>query len=108
VPISLYLKLEGSLQAQQIKRWDSYFKTENRIIIRSEDLFQAPKKTLSEIQSFLTISDHQGYPEKAWNRGNYSESPEPKIRRKLKDYFHPHVKALNNYLNQEFYWPEFE
>ncbi len=58
---------------EQLDRWKKYFNKENILILKSEDFFESPQKTLNEVTKFLNIDKHGFKTSKRSNVGNYSD-----------------------------------
>jgi len=92
-----------SLYLPFLKKWMFLFPREQFLILNSEDLYNAPSKTLSRVFEFLNISDCEliSYPK--LNLGSYSQVDHD-LRKLLFDYFYVHNQKLEEYLGMEFGW----
>jgi hypothetical protein len=72
-------------------------------IVRSEDLYTEPERTLTAAHRFLGIPEH---PPESAHRYNYVPHPsiDDESRAWLVDYYRPHVHALEARLGRSFEW----
>lgn len=95
------------IYADQIEEWRRHFDDEQLLVVKSEDLYESPRETITGIVRFL------GLPE--WNPENarlsraktprYSYGPmDPTTRKQLEEYFEPHNRRLYGYLGRDFGW----
>lgn len=92
-----------SLYLPFLKKWMSLFSREQFLILNSEDLYNAPSKTLSRVFEFLNIADCDliSYPK--LNLGSYTQVDHDS-RKALFDFFYTHNQELEEYLGMEFGW----
>jgi hypothetical protein len=87
----------------QLEVWRQFLPKEQMLVIRSEDFYKQPAKTIHEVEAFLGLPDH--HPEQ---QGKPKVFPYPKMsaktRQKLLDHFKPHNQRLNEYLGADFGW----
>jgi hypothetical protein len=84
--------------------WSRFFSDEQMLVLKSEDFFESPQKTLTAVLDFLDLPDWE--PE-AWESGKkrrYEEEMDPATRRRLEEYFEPHNKRLYDFLGVDFGW----
>ncbi len=100
----LYNYRERGKYVDQIKHWMTYFPKEQFLIIKSEDFFANPEIILKQVHEFLGIPH---YPLNNYPRHNYHPSTikrDEKTIAQLADFFHPHNKALEDFLGRKFNW----
>jgi len=92
-----------SLYLPFLKKWMSLFPREQFLILNSEDLYNAPSKTLSQVFEFLNIADCDliNYPK--LNLGSYRQIDHDS-RKALFEFFYTHNQELEEYLGMEFDW----
>lgn len=95
--------LKRGIYVDQIKRWEHYFPKEQIMIIKSEDLFENPKKILNEVFQFIGVKNYELNEYKIYYQGQKPEI-KPEINDYLKSYFAPYNKKLYQYLGREFNW----
>lgn len=86
----------------QIKNWRKYFPKEQFLILKSEDFFADPDKTLTHVYNFLNIKNIPlaNYPH--YGQNNYSAPVSPETIQRLNNYFKPYNEELRRYLLTEF------
>jgi hypothetical protein len=94
--------------AEQLVRWLACFPVHQLLVIRSEDLFADPAKTLGEILSFLELRqwrspEFRNYSYAAPGRRPSSELPSS-LRDRLTAIFAPHNQRLEDLLGRDFAW----
>lgn len=97
--------VSSSLYEVHLKRWFRFFSREQLLILRSEDLFLDPSKTVRQCFDFLGLPD---YPLDKYNvlaKGEYA-LPDISLRKFLKDYFRPYNQRLEALLGMSFGWDE--
>ncbi|MEL4898189.1 sulfotransferase domain-containing protein [Crocosphaera sp. Alani8] len=94
--------LSGGIYVSSIKRWIDTFSRKQILILKSEDLFEKPEKTMQKVFNFLDLPDYKGdYP--VYNGGNYLKL-DSKINQELSEFFKPYNESLSDYLEQDFNW----
>jgi tetratricopeptide (TPR) repeat protein len=86
-----------------LKIWMTIFPKEQFLIIKSEDFYENPAKTLSQVYRFLDIPNRKIEDFKPYNSGSYS-SVDPAIIQTLQDYFKPYNAELEDFLGLKFNW----
>jgi tetratricopeptide (TPR) repeat protein len=86
-----------------LKKWMSIFPKEQFLIIKSEDFYDNPATTLSQVYHFLEIPNRKIEDYKPYNSGNYS-SIDPAIIQTLQNYFKPYNHELEDFLGMKFNW----
>ncbi len=103
-----YTYLARGIYVDQLELWMNYFPKEQFLIIKSEDLFATPDRTLQEIFLFLGLPEvvpveQQEY--KQLNSSTYSQAKmEPETRKRLFTYFEPRNERLSTLLGRDFGW----
>ncbi len=100
-----YSYVHRGFYAEQIKRYLKHFPAVALLAIRSEDLFEQPRKTMDRICAFLRI---EPMPEDtvftAHNRQDYDSGIDPETRKELRNLYAPHNANLKTLLGAEFSW----
>lgn len=97
--------INQSYYLPQIKRWFKYFPNRDQtLIIKSEDLFNDTQETFDLVCEFLSISKQNIKSLPVKNKGNYKDSIDPKLRKKLEDTYGECNKELEEYLGIKFNW----
>jgi tetratricopeptide (TPR) repeat protein len=86
-----------------LKKWMSVFPKEQFLIIKSEDFYENPAQTLSQVYQFLEIPNRKIEEYKPYNSGSYS-SIDPSIIQQLQAYFKPYNTELEEFLGRKFNW----
>lgn len=83
--------------------WLDRFYPDQLHVVRSEDLYADPVKTLVEAQRFLGLPE---VPPPTPHRYNYvpANHLDEELRIELRDYYRPHVEALEDRLGRSFDW----
>jgi len=88
---------------EPIQRWMKYYDDKQLLVIRSEDLYDNPKETYSEVLNFLEIEAHEPKEFSAWNKKS-KPALEPKIREHLVKEFSLDIQNLEKLLNRKMGW----
>jgi hypothetical protein len=99
-----YSYLSRGVYVDQLKEWHRYFDKEQLLILKSEDFFDHPTKTLRHVTQFLGLPKRKTRIGGNRNSGDYSSPIDPKTRQWLEQYFEPHNKKLYEYLGVDFDW----
>ncbi|NEQ73263.1 MAG: tetratricopeptide repeat protein [Okeania sp. SIO2C9] len=86
-----------------IQKWMEVFPREQFLILRGEDLYQAPDITMKQVFDFLGLPEHKLPKYKKLNSGSYAPISDL-LRQKLSEYFQPHNQRLEKYLGMKFNW----
>jgi tetratricopeptide (TPR) repeat protein len=92
-----------SLYVYKLKRWMELFPKNNFLILQSEVFFNNPQTTMKQVFDFLGLSEFQDSKYHKCNVGYYPPI-EIELRQKLIDFFYPHNRKLEEYLEREFNW----
>lgn len=95
--------IQRGLYLYFLQNWMSVFPRSQFLILRSEDFYQNPRDTFARVLDFLELPPHQLAEYCRHNRGHYN-STETEIYSQLRDYFRPHNRKLQDFLNLEFNW----
>ncbi len=95
--------LARGIYIRQLERWLHYFPIEQFLILKSEDFFTEPGKTLTEVFTFLGLPP---FPISKFVRKNsYNYEPMlPGTRAKLIEFFRPHNLRLYEFPGMDFNW----
>jgi hypothetical protein len=97
----------------QLERWAEHFDDEQTLILKSEDFFGDPVRTLGVVLGFLGLPEWEPDPseprgknsdERKKFKGKYKQDMDPGTRRRLEEYFGPHNRRLYEYLGRDFGW----
>ncbi|NEP91018.1 MAG: tetratricopeptide repeat protein [Okeania sp. SIO2C2] len=86
-----------------IQKWMEVFPRAQFLILRGEDLYQAPDNTMKQVFGFLGLPQHQLPKYKKLNSGSYAPISDL-LRQRLSEYFQPHNQRLEKYLGMKFNW----
>lgn len=111
-----YSYLCRGLYFDQLQYWMKFFRREQFLILRSEDLYSNPTGIVKQALEFLGAPsegigtqsrEYKNYREPT-REGYKSEDRPPKMqastRARLIEYFKPHNEQLNEWLGQDFAW----
>ena len=91
------------LYAEQIQRFQHYFKPEQLHILKSESFFKNPKKETQNIYKFLEINTTFSPTIQTINKTQKKQIIEPSIIKELNTYFEPHNNKLYSLLNKKLW-----
>jgi hypothetical protein len=95
------------LYYEQLSNWLKYFQLKDMLILKSEDLFENPKKELKKVYDYLGLSEIYPQDISPKNAREYSGlSKEDYDRYKL--YFKEDQKKLHELLGDHFQWFDYE
>jgi hypothetical protein len=88
--------------AGHLERWLAAFPRARLLILRSEDLFAEPERSMAEVIEFLGLSATPT----TWTRFNSGRQDEMPVdmRARLAEHFHPHNRRLSELLCREMSW----
>ncbi|MGB5898720.1 MAG: tetratricopeptide repeat protein [Geitlerinemataceae cyanobacterium] len=86
-----------------LKSWLSYFSREKIFIVKSEDFYQDPEKTTSEVLNFLGVSNLKLDRYIKYNAGSYN-TKKASAPSQLTKFFEVHNKKLEKYLGIDLNW----
>lgn len=99
--------ISGGLYFKQLANWLKYFQLKDMLILKSEDLFENPKKELKKVYDYLGLSEIYPQDISPKNAREYSGlSKEDYDRYKL--YFTEDQKKLHELLGDHFQWFDYE
>jgi hypothetical protein len=99
--------LSQSIYVDHLLRWSRIFSDEQMLVLKSEDIFEHPRKTLKLVVDFLDLPawEPRGSElRKKVNKGKYEQRIDPAIRWRLEEYFEPHNRRLYEFLGVDFGW----
>lgn len=79
--------------AEQMERWFAEFDRASILVLKSEELFDSPSSTISEVLGFLGLPDEDLGVLPHRNKSS-DEVMEPKVKARLASYFEPHNQKL--------------
>jgi len=86
-----------------LEKWMRRFPAEQMLILKSEDFYAHPQKTLKQVFEFLGLPDHPLPEYHRYTAGSYSQIPD-RLRQTLADFFRPHNQKLEEFLGRKFDW----
>lgn len=95
--------LSRGLYLDQVLRFSKYFDSEQVLVLKSEDFFGHPEKTLRCVLAFLDLPDWEPQSWTDLDRGAYAPM-NLSTKRRLLEYFEPHNQRLYEYLGMDFGW----
>lgn len=98
-----YTYLSRGLYLEQLQRWMTFFPKYQFLILKSEDFWEKPDRTLAEVLEFLQLPPLtlDTYP--SYNAGNYIQV-NSSVLQKLSRYFQPPNQKLSAFLQRDFNW----
>ena len=103
-PRSSYLS--RGVYVDQLERWAEHFDREQMLILKSEDFFGAPVRTLQVVLGFLGLPGWEPDPSELQRKRNSRkyEKMSPETRRRLEKFFEPHNRRLYDHLGRDLGW----
>jgi Sulfotransferase domain len=98
-----YTYLSRGLYLEQLQRWMTFFPKDRFLILRSEDFWEKPDRTLAEVLEFLQLPPLQLETYPSYNAGNYIQV-NSSVLQKLSRYFQPPNQQLSAFLQRDFKW----
>ena len=86
-----------------IREWRTVFPQEQLLILKSEDFYNDPQKTLGLVFDYLGLAQHELLEYKKYNAGSYPQL-DPKIYQELRDLFEPYNHQLYQEIGIDFQW----
>ncbi|WP_159783169.1 sulfotransferase domain-containing protein [Sodalinema gerasimenkoae] len=86
-----------------LKHWFSVFPREQFLILKSEDFYEDPGRSLEQVYEFIGLPNYQLSSYKKYNSGQYSPA-EVSIRKKIAEFYQPYNQELSQLLNADFTW----
>lgn len=103
----LYAYLAQGIYIDKIKIWTEIFPRKQLLILQSEKFFHDPAKKYLKVLDFLGIPEWNPKEFKIFKSGKYQEKNiDPKLRKKLSEFFRPHNEKLYEFLGERFDWDE--
>src|SRR4030067_585144 len=91
------------LYLEQIKRYESYLKKKQLLILSSEEFFVNPQKVLKQVFDFLGVDKTFKCRDLSPRSVASNKAPVPReVYDYINEYFKPHNQRLYNYLNRDF------
>lgn len=103
---SEYQGIYRGIYVDNLLRWAEFFDPEQMLVLKSEDLFARPQRTLQQVFGFLGLPEWEPDPSQLERKRNSREYEQmhPETRRSLEEYFEPHNRRLYDYLGRDFGW----
>jgi hypothetical protein len=96
---------KGGLYLDQLKRYETYLKKNQLLILSSEEFFANPEKILKQVFNFLGVGEtFQCSDTRPRNVGKNKTPISSEVYEHLNEYFKPHNRRLYNYLHRDFGW----
>ncbi len=102
--IAQYAYLSTGIYVDQIEVLMSLFSREQILILKSEDFYTEASRVFRQVLGFLNVLNWELRDYEKYNVGNYSNSMDPVVRKRLINYFKPHNQRLYEYLGVDFDW----
>jgi hypothetical protein len=98
--------LYKGIYVEHLRRWSEFFSKEQMLVLKSEDFFREPVKTLKDVLDFLDLPEWEPEASQLQKKRNTREYEEmdPVTRRYLEEYFEPHNKRLYDFLGRDVGW----
>lgn len=97
--------LARGLYIRQVEHWLRYFPMEQFLVLKSEDFFSSPAKTMGSVFAFLGLKPFTI--DEFARKNSYDYPPmNPVTRTELNDYFRPFNRRLYNFLGVDYNWEE--
>ena len=103
-----YAYLKRGIYVDGLKRWMEVFPKEQLLIIQSEEFFRDPSKIYNQVLKFLGLPLYNLNKYRVVGRVNKNRKMEPRLRKKLVEYFKPHNERLYLLLSRNFNWEDEE
>ena len=105
VPLREFCYAYGGMYADRLREWFDVFPRDRFLILRSEDLFTAPRECFTQALDFLALP--HGWEPEAYakiNPGVYTDGMSRATRVRLIEHFRPHNRRLAELLGRDFDW----
>jgi hypothetical protein len=96
--------VERSLYADQLERWFEHFPKEQFFIDTSERFYGDTENFLSDVFSFLGVDADFKVPDLKPRNVGMPRDDDPSMRTKLREFFAPHNKRLEELVGRKFDW----
>jgi len=90
--------------AEQLEQWLELFPREQLLVLKAEELFDAPQGALDRVHDFLGLPPHRYEQIARLNPGSYGDGIAPETRARLAEYFRPHNERLYELAGFDFGW----
>lgn len=101
--ISQHPYIGHSLYVYYLRHWLKHFDPDQLLVLRHEDLAECPEETLANVFDYLDLPAHTLPEYKKYKLGKYSPISSS-MEERLRDFFRPHTRALEELLNRQFSW----
>jgi len=89
---------------EQLRNWTRHFPREQLLVLRSEDLFDDPRRVYAETIRFLGLPEHDLASYDRYNAAGELEGLTPRLREDMTDYFRPFNRQLESFLERDLGW----
>jgi hypothetical protein len=94
--------LQRGLYLDPLRLWKEHFP--ELTVIRSEDLFQDPEGTMTELYRTLGLAPFVPTDLQAYRRSEEADPPSESILREMADFFRPRNEELYRFLERDLGW----
>jgi hypothetical protein len=105
IPCRDHAYLARSVYVDQLTHWMSLFPKEQMLVLRSEDLRMNPSGVLKDVLQFLELPTWEPKVQNNYGQAEYPKM-DPRMRRRLAEYFQPHNRRLYEFLGRDFGWDQ--
>lgn len=98
------LYLARGRYVEQLEIWYNYFRKDQIIILKSEDLLLNPKIECSKVFRFLDIFDYEIKSVEPIHKRKYDKKMNSSTREYLNNYYKPYNKRLYDLVGRDFEW----
>jgi hypothetical protein len=95
--------ISRGIYLDQLKDWRSFFNKDQMLVLRSEDFYHNPSKTLAQVTEYLGLKSWDLKEYKKYHQSNY-QPMDPTIRTRLSEYYRPFNQCLYDYLDKDLSW----
>ena len=88
---------------EHLAPWLDAFFPHQLLVIRSEDMYAMPGRTVVDVQRFLGLPERPPEAPHRFNQGTNEPMP-PEVKAELAEYYRPHVRALEARLGRSMGW----
>jgi ubiquinone/menaquinone biosynthesis C-methylase UbiE len=97
--------LNGSMYAEQLKRWFEYFPKEQFHFVKTEDFNENPSRIYNDVLKFLDLPNYELSEYKKFRERKY-EKMNPETRSKLSSFFKSYNEELYSLTGIDFKWKD--
>lgn len=89
---------------KQAKRWLKYYRLDNFLFLKSEDLFNNPQETVFKVCDFLKVKRINVSEPEIINKGNYKDKISPVLYEEVARYFRKDVRKMSDLTGLKLDW----